>query len=192
MVAALRVMALGRGMTDKNIVLTGFMGTGKTAVGRVLACWLGREFVDMDSELESRACKPINRIFAEDGEPAFRAMECALAEELGGRRNLVIAAGGGAVLDPRNVEALSRSGILICLRASPAEILRRIGNDNCRPLLACADRQKRIAQLLAEREAAYSRLPHHVATDGLSPGDVAQKILGLLNSLTASSHGSCR
>ena len=89
-------------MTNPNIILTGFMGTGKTAVGQAVAERLGRWFVDMDAAIERRAGKPVSAIFAHDGEAAFRAMEAALCRELAGERNLVIATGGGALVAAAN------------------------------------------------------------------------------------------
>ena len=121
----------------RNIVLTGFMGTGKTAVGRAVGRILGREFVDMDELIAARAGKPIPRIFAEDGEEAFRRMERALCRELSARDGLVIATGGGALVDPENRALMMKSGIVVCLTASRDEIVRRLsGTDaSARPLL---------------------------------------------------------
>ena len=96
--------------TNSNIVLMGFMGTGKTSVGKHLAAALNLELVDMDQIIEQRAGKPITRIFAEEGEPHFRKLERALAQELSARSGLVIACGGGVVLNPDNVRDYSRSG----------------------------------------------------------------------------------
>jgi shikimate kinase/3-dehydroquinate synthase len=109
-----------------NLVLTGFMGTGKTAAGRELARRLGREFVDMDAEIEARAGKPVPRIFAEDGEPTFRQMEAALCAELSARQGLVVATGGGALVDAANRAAMMRTGTVVCLTCDPDEILRRV------------------------------------------------------------------
>ena len=147
-----------------NIILTGFMGTGKTVTGQEVAARLGRPFVDLDDIIVERAGKPIPAIFAEDGEPAFRAIEAAICEELSAPAGLVIAVGGGAAVNPANRDALSRGGTLICLDASPETLLRRIGDDDNRPMLAGADRLARIYGLLAQRAEAYaaiSRSPRH-------------------------------
>lgn len=108
-----------------NLVLTGFMGTGKTSVGRMVAERLDRPFVDLDDVIAARAGKPIPRIFAEDGEPAFRALEAAVCAEMREAAGLVVAAGGGAVVDPANREALAAGGLVICLEAAAETILAR-------------------------------------------------------------------
>ena len=98
--------------SNRNLVLTGFMGTGKTSVGRQVAQRLGRPFVDMDVEIEARTGKSIPRIFAEDGEATFRRIESSLCQELGAQVGLVIATGGGALVDPANRAAVAQHGIL--------------------------------------------------------------------------------
>ncbi len=162
---------------DASILLTGFMGTGKSAVGRRVAARLGRPFVDMDAEIEKRAGRTIAAIFAEDGEPAFRALERALARELASRSGLVVAAGGGAVLDPRNVADFMRAGLLVCLDARPEVILARLAGERHRPLLETADREQRLRELLARRAACYAALPVHVDTSDLTPDAVADAVL---------------
>ncbi len=166
----------GRGCVI-NIVITGFMGTGKTAVGREVARRLGREFVDMDVVIEAHAGKPIPRIFAEDGEPAFRQMETALCEELSARDGLVIATGGGALVNPANRAAMMRSGVVVCLVASPDEILNRVGGDASRPLLQVPDPRARIVELLAARREAYAAIPWQVETTGLSVEEIAARVI---------------
>jgi len=163
-----------------NIVLVGFMGTGKTCVGRRLAARLDLRFVDMDLLLEERAGKPIARIFAEDGEPRFRALERALAGELATRSGLVIATGGGVVLDPDNVRDFSRTGLVVCLRATPETILRRVASETHRPLLAGGDRLAKIAALLESRRHLYDAIPHQVDTTECSVAEVAERIVALL------------
>ena len=123
---------------EPNIVLTGFMGTGKTTAGRLLAERLGMEFVDTDELLEERH-GPIAEIFETRGEAAFRELEHALAEELSDRRGVVISTGGRMMLDADNVTALSRTGRVFCLVATPDEIFDRVSSDadrTARPLLA--------------------------------------------------------
>src|SRR5262245_28128798 len=125
----------------RNIVLTGFMGTGKTTVGRLLAARLGYEFVDTDQVIVARHGE-IADIFRIRGEDAFRSIEGALATELASRERLVISTGGRMMLDPDNVAALGRNGLIFCLVAAPDEIFERISNDAPaveRPLLAVAD-----------------------------------------------------
>ena len=122
---------------SRNIVLTGFMGTGKTTVGRLLAQQLGYEFVDTDQIIEERHGK-IGDLFRSAGEEAFRRIERELASELADRERLVIATGGRMMLDPQNVASLSRNGRVFCLVATPDEIFDRVVHDSSRverPLL---------------------------------------------------------
>jgi shikimate kinase len=138
------------------IVLTGFMGTGKSEVGRRLAKRLGRTFVDTDQLVEARAGKAIAAIFAEDGEAAFRALERDAVDTAAARGEAVIAVGGGAVLDAANVARLRAAGVLVCLTADPDTILRRVGDVRRRPLLAGDDPRGTIERLLGERRGAYA------------------------------------
>ncbi|MBI2440543.1 MAG: shikimate kinase [Lentisphaerae bacterium] len=164
-------------MHNRNIVLAGFMGAGKTAVGRALAQRLSRTFLDMDAELEARAGKPISLIFAEDGEAAFRRMERELVVECSCRANLVIAAGGGVVLNPDNVRDFSATGYVICLKAAPEEILRRVAGSKERPLLEQGDKAERIRALLKSRQKLYDALPYQVDTTGKSVAQVVAEVL---------------
>ena len=167
-----------------NLVLTGFMGTGKTTVGQAAARRLGRPFVDMDDEIVARAGKSIPRIFAEDGEPAFRRIESAVCAELSARTGLVVATGGGALVNPANRAAMQRTGVVICLDAEPDEILRRVSGDDERPLLNVADPAGRIAELLAARRDAYAAIPWHVETTGLDVDAVVAQVLALAETIT--------
>ncbi len=162
---------------NANIVLLGFMGTGKSATGRIVARNLEREFVDMDSTIELRAGKSIPRIFKEDGEPAFRAMERRLVTELAGRQNLVVSAGGGVVLNPDNIKDFGASGVLICLTSYPDVILRRLRSDEHRPLLENTDKARRIVELLEQRKPFYESLPYHIDTSLLSPETAAERVI---------------
>jgi 3-dehydroquinate synthase len=164
-------------MDDPNIVLTGFMGTGKTAVGRQVAQRLGRPFVDMDAVIEQRAGKRIAEIFAALGEPAFRQMEAELCRELADRRGLVISTGGGALVPTANRLALAASSLLVCLTAPPELVLERLAATADRPLLAASDRLERIRSLLAERSAAYATIPHQIDTTGLTVEQVVQEVI---------------
>ncbi len=161
----------------KNIVLTGFMGTGKTTIGREVARRLGRLFVDMDGVIEQRVGKPIARIFAEEGEETFRRMEAELCRELCAGDGLVIATGGGTLVNPENRARMAERGVVICLEADPEEILRRVGNDSGRPLLQVSDRRARIAELLAARRSAYAAIPWHVDTTGRSVEEAVEEVL---------------
>ncbi len=162
---------------EHNLVLTGFMATGKTTVGYELAQKLDMEFVDTDELIESRH-GPISRIFAERGEAAFRAIEREVARELGRRTGLVIATGGRMILDPDNFLALSRNGRIFCLVATPDEIHNRVINDESRkdrPLLQVDDPRQRIVELLTERHVDYGRFPQFV-TDHAGPDAIADEV----------------
>jgi len=162
-----------------NLVLTGFMGTGKSTVGRVLAARLGRPFVDTDALIEERH-GPIPDLFATHGEAHFRAVEREVAAELGARRGLVVATGGRLLLDPANVDTLGRSGTVVCLVASVDALVERLAGEAAgRPLLQGADVRERIGALLAERAPGYARFPQ-VATDGLGPDEVADAVLAVV------------
>ncbi len=171
----------------RNIILVGFMGTGKTTIGRALAGRLKRDFVDMDIELEARAGKSIPRIFAEDGERVFRRMERDLAVELSrrpvrhslgdGGSNLVIAAGGGIVLNPDNIRDFSATGRVICLMAASDEILRRVSGSNHRPLLEQGNKAERILNLRRARQPFYDAIPCQVDTTGKTVAEVVAEIL---------------
>ncbi|MGD8792107.1 MAG: bifunctional shikimate kinase/3-dehydroquinate synthase, partial [Anaerolineae bacterium] len=161
-----------------NLVITGFMGTGKSRAGQEVARRLGRPFVDMDAEIEARAGKPIKRIFAEEGEAAFRRLEAELCRELAAPRGLVIATGGGALVDPANRAAMRQGGTAVCLRCEPDEIVARLAAEGGadRPLLAVADPRAEVARLLAARRPAYEAIPWQVDTTGLSVAEVATRL----------------
>ncbi len=159
-----------------NIVITGFMGTGKTSVGRAVADKLKLEFVDMDAVIVERQGMEINEIFAAHGEPFFRQLERDLCAELAAQENLVIATGGGALTFPENRAVMGKSAILICLSASVEEIMRRLDAASDRPLLHVADRRAKIESLLVARRAAYAAIPHQIDTTGLSVEKVVARV----------------
>ena len=170
----------------KNIILTGFMGTGKTTVGHQVAEQLQRPFVDMDSVIETRAGKPIARIFSEDGEAAFREMEASLCAELSAQQGLVIATGGGTLVDPTNRERMMRSATVICLGCEPASILRRLSAEQrtVRPLLSVPDPLSRIGRLLEERRDAYAAIRWHIDTTHLRPREIVTRVIEAGQSIT--------
>lgn len=147
-----------------NIVLIGFMGTGKSAVGRVLARRTGWRHLDTDAEIERAAGKTIPLIFVEEGEAAFRARETAVLVSLAGTQstsNLILSTGGGTPLRVENAALLKRIGTVVWLRVAPKAILARVSHSlHERPLLAAhqADPLGRIESLLAEREPLYAAL----------------------------------
>jgi shikimate kinase len=165
-------------MGEKNIILIGFMGTGKTVTGRVLADRTGLELVDMDSLIEERAGKPISEIFATDGESGFRKLERALAHELSQREGLIISTGGGVVLDPSNLADFNRSGLVVCLTASPDTVFQRLENDTTRPLLS-GDKKEQISAILKSRRPLYDAIEHQIDGDRLDPEGRAEAILKL-------------
>ena len=165
---------------ERNIILTGFMGTGKTTIGRLMAERLRREFVDMDAVIEERTGKSIPQIFQEDGEEAFRALERELCRELAARSGLVIATGGGALVSQENRAILGATGDIICLRATPDAIMARIGASTNRPKLDGSDRRARIEALLDERAPAYDAIPLQLDTSDLSVMEAVERALALL------------
>lgn len=166
-----------------NIVLTGFMATGKSTVGRALAKALGLSFVDMDSLIEKEAGLSVADIFKEYGEPFFRAAEVSVVRRLANGEygtGLVVSTGGGVVADPANRAALKGWATVICLSASVDEILRRVGARADRPLLDVADRREQIERLLAERAEAYIDCHLVIDTTGESVDEIAGKIIAYL------------
>lgn len=160
----------------RNIVLTGFMGTGKTTVGRALARRTGFEFVDTDAMIEAEH-GPIRQIFAEHGEGQFRQLERDVAASLAERDGLVVSTGGRMLVDAVNAAALGATGDIVCLTATVDTIVSRVGaTASSRPLLAGDDLPGRIRELLAERAPAYARFTQ-VATDGRTPKQIAAEVL---------------
>lgn len=156
-----------------NIVLTGFMGTGKTTVGRLVAERLGFRFVDTDQLIVAEADMPIPQLFAEQGEAAFRRLEARICQHIAWERQTVIATGGGALLNTQTRDAFIAGGMVVCLHA-PLEVIRqRVGEDPNRPLMADA------ARLYANRQAAYAALPHHVQTGGRTPTEITEEVITL-------------
>ncbi len=164
---------------QSNIILVGFMGTGKTSVGKLLAQRLNMEFLDMDDVIVEREGKSIPHIFNESGEPYFRMLERKLVEELSKQSGLVIAAGGGIVLNSNNIADFSRTGVVVCLNATPEVILKRVGNDTNRPLLMSNDRMQKIRDLLESRRKLYDAIPLQINTDLQTLEQVVDTILFL-------------
>ena len=167
----------------RNIILVGFMASGKTSVGRALAESIGWTLVDADDVIVARAGKPIHRIFADDGEPAFRELESQVIADLCARERQVIASGGGSFVSEQNREAMLSGGRVFFLSASPATILQRVQEEDAggpiRPLLAVEDPQARIAELLAQRAPAYAHAHHTIETDELTAQAVAERIVSI-------------
>lgn len=159
-----------------NVALIGFMGAGKTSVGRLVAENLGFEFLDTDELIQSRAGRTIADIFAKEGEPAFRALEKQVVQELSARKKTVISTGGGLPTDPENLAALKSYALVVCLWASPEKIWERVRHQSHRPLLHAADPQKKIRELLAAREPFYKQADVLINTDLRSVREAAQQI----------------
>ena len=177
-----------------NIFLVGFMASGKTNVGRILSRLIGWEFVDADLELAKRTGRSIPEIFQEDGEDAFRDLERSLIKVLASDSKKVIAMGGGAFVAPDNREQLLTHGLVLCLRAEPETIHRRITEGmldgaESRPLLAGTPPLERIKELLGERTESYAKAHHTIDTDFLTTEQVAQEALKLFNESDAGTGG---
>jgi len=161
------------------IILTGFMGTGKSTVGEEVARQLGWPFVDMDALIEAREGRSIRRIFDEAGEAHFRQLEAALCREVAGWRERVVATGGGTLVNPENLSLLASRHLVICLDCHPDVLWARLAAAEDRPMLDAGDRRARLLALLSARQPAYARIPHHVDTTHRSPAEVAEAVLSL-------------
>jgi len=148
-----------------NLYLVGFMGTGKTTVGRALAQRLGMHMVDVDSEIERRTGMSIPEIFKQQGEPAFRAMEREFILSGHASTGCIVSCGGGLVVQPGMIEELRKRGVVVCLTARPETILARTQFNKNRPLLDTEDPVARIRELLEKREPAYRAAGTQVLTD---------------------------
>lgn len=180
---AAAIQAMENPVADRcNLTLTGFMGTGKTTVGRILAERMGRRLVDMDERIEAEFGKPIAQIFADDGEELFRQAEARLCQTLAAETGLIIATGGGALVSDENRQTMEASGPVVCLAAGADTILERVETFEDRPLLPGDRDEKRrnIERLLQDRRAAYGRIPLRVPTDGIDPETVAERVLDTL------------
>jgi len=171
-------------LKHRNIFLVGFMGAGKSTVGKILAYKIGYEFLDADKVIEDRAGTTITDIFAEHGEPYFRDMESETTESLASGDKQVIATGGGVVQRDRNWDAMKSNGITIYLKASVETIWERIKDDTSRPLLQVENPVETARELLNKRTPMYEKADIIVLTDNLSLEQAADEILALLNSQT--------
>ncbi len=161
----------------RNIVLTGFMGTGKTAVGKILSQKLGFVLVDSDTEIEKEQKTTITDIFKRLGEAAFRDIESHTINRLSSLKKTVLSTGGGAVLRAENMDALRKNGIIVCLSASPETILKRTSKNRNRPLLETNDPLQTIKELYNFRKPYYEKADIIIDTDNMSPLQVAEEII---------------
>lgn len=162
-----------------NLYLVGFMGTGKTTVGRKAAQELGAQFLDSDHEIERTSGRPVAQIFAEDGEAAFRALERKFIEEGHPAKGCVVACGGGLIVPDGMLELLLARGVVVCLHASLKTILQRTSRTAHRPLLQVEDRETRIRELYTRREEIYRRTGLTVLTDSRTQREVVAHVLRL-------------
>ncbi len=163
-------------MNDKkNVIICGFMGTGKSVVGKVVSAALGFDFADTDSLIENRCEKTIAKIFREDGEEYFRDLEKEILFHLP-VHNTVIAAGGGMIIDRENYRRLSGLGLMILLTASVETICRRIGEDNSRPLLSGENLNDKVQELLSQRQPVYDMIGNRINTDRMNVSGVCDAV----------------
>jgi len=169
-----------------NLALIGFMGTGKTSVGRLVAEHLLFDYLDTDEMIQSGTGRVISDIFKTDGETAFRALEEKVVTELATRTKTVIATGGGLPTNPKNLADLKKHSLVVCLWASPEKIWERVKSQSHRPLLHDADPQAKIRELLAAREPSYKQADVLLNTELRSVREVAQQIVHQFRDATSS------
>jgi shikimate kinase len=169
----------------KNLILLGFMGSGKSTIGRLVATELHMNFVDMDRKIEEQAGKSITEIFETLGENGFRVYESDLAMKLAAEQNQVIATGGGMVLREQNIENLSKTGVLIHLRVDAQTAFSRTRAHSHRPLLHAPDPEEKIRELFKMREALYNKITNSVDTVNRSPHEIAHAVIRIYRSHAA-------
>jgi shikimate kinase len=160
----------------KNIIITGFMGVGKTSVGMQLAKDLGYDFVDTDDLIEADQNMTITAIFATQGEPYFREIESKIIGEVVQKESQVIATGGGAVIRDMNRDAFKKAGLVVCLTAGPETIYERIKHETHRPLLQTPDPKMKIKELLDSRARFYAQADVTIDTSEMSVEEVITAI----------------
>ena len=179
-------------MLPSNIALVGFMGAGKSTVGRVLAARLGKTFVETDAMVEQRVGLSVAEVFAQRGESCFRELEAQAVLDASQRRGCVIACGGGVVLREDNVVTLKQSCLLVYLDVSASFVLRRLtGQSTVRPLLEGVDRDVRVQELITQRRPVYEAVADiTISTDGLAVEQVVRRIQGRLRQQCNESHNT--
>lgn len=165
----------------RNLALVGFMGVGKSVIGRRVAQLLDFEYLDTDGWIESQEGRSISRIFAEEGEAHFRNLEHQATLTLEQRSNLVISTGGGLILNPDNLESLKKHAIVICLWASPERIWQRVRHQSHRPLLETENPRQRISEMLIAREPFYRKADVLVNTEFRTIKEVTRQVIGHFN-----------
>ena len=172
-----------------NIILTGFMGSGKTAVGKRLAKRLGYTFLDTDLLIEEKTGKSISDIFSKDGEDYFRDIETLILTELTGINDHVIATGGGIVTRKENIRRLRELGFIIWLKASPETIFKRVSTKTHRPLLKVDNPLEQIKRLMSQREQSYSEADLTIDTDGYEVDDIVNIIIKKITNVRGAQKG---
>lgn len=167
----------------KNIVLVGFMGTGKTASAKALAERLNMRYVSIDAMIEEREGIPISGIFSKKGEPYFRDLETRVAKDLSKDSNTVIDAGGGIVSREENITALRKGGVLIALTATVDKILERTKGRTHRPLLNVPDPRSKIEELLKTRAPLYAKADFKIDTSNLTVNEIVEEIVKFVNAI---------
>lgn len=166
-----------------NVYLVGFMGTGKTTVGKILAQKLNKEFVETDEVIEQQEAKKIVDIFSQKGEAYFRELEKKLLEELSREKDLVVSCGGGLICNEDNLNILKRTGIVFNLKASVQEIYERTKKHTSRPLLNVDNPLEKIGGLLNKREPYYSQAHYIIDSESGSPIQIAESIIEILDKI---------
>lgn len=161
----------------KNIVLTGFMGSGKTVVASQLARILGMKVIDVDTEIEKSTKMTINEIFKQFGEPRFREIETETIKQVSENNNVIISTGGGAVLKQENMDAMREKGVIVCLTAASETILERTRKTGDRPLLIVENPLERIKELLEFRKPFYEKADIMIDTESKTPLQIAEEII---------------
>ena len=164
-------------MRYTRVYLIGFMGAGKTTIGRQLAVKFGWKFIDLDQEIEQRERRPIAEIFRESGEPHFRSLEEKYLKAISTTNRAVIALGGGAYIDPQNRKVADDTGLTVWLKVSFANATDRVKIDGTRPKFENRDEVER---LYRSREPHYALAKVHISTDGRTPDSVAGEIIGVI------------
>jgi len=165
---------------QKKIFLVGMMGTGKSTIGLLLAKRLKLDYLDSDQWIESRTSLSVPEIFKSKGESHFRTLEEIFITQELPRQRCVISCGGGLCVQPGMMNKLKEKGTVICLWASPSEIVKRTRNEKNRPLLATSNPFQKINEILEVRKSIYQSADHVFQTDGLSPEEITQRIQAIL------------
>lgn len=160
-----------------GVVLVGFMGAGKSAVGRSVARMTGSSFVDLDDRIEAEAGATVSEIFRTLGEGAFRELESRLIRQAVSTPGRVIATGGGAFVDPGNRSLLKAYAPVVFLEVAPETVLKRLGKDDKRPLLRGADRDRKVRELMALRRTAYEEADITISTDDKTVNEIAAQVV---------------